>query len=646
MSRRVMILLAVLILGALALAGCGGQSTALSGPLAGSALETSTTGDGRQTGPTYTARFTLETTSDDGYAFVGVGGEIDGVRNPTLHVPAGARVEITLINGDGMRHDLTVDGFDVATSRFRDAGGSETLTFIANRSGEFEYFCSVPLHHEAGMRGTLVVEERTPAAGARARGAVLPPMEAEPAVEARPDESQPAAESETSAEQTVSFTLETTMEKGLAFKGIGGEIDGLLNPKLNVPAGAQVEITLVNGDGMLHDLTIDPFDVQTAGLLNKGERDTITFVADKSGSFEYYCSIPGHKQAGMVGTIVVEGEAAPVTGGADHADDARRAPGPTAVEASHAPAVADAPVISADPNVVAAPVGDRAPQTVTVELEAVELDGTLADGTTYEFWTFNGTVPGPMLRVRVGDTVELRLKNAEGSAFAHSVDLHAVTGHHGGGSLTQAAPGEEKVFTFQALNPGVYVYHCATPMVPHHIASGMYGLIVVEPEGGLPPVDREFYVMQGEIYSAGTPGDSGHLEFDVDAMLAEQPNYLVFNGSTQALTEELALRAKVGETVRIYMGVGGPNLTSSFHVIGEIFDRVYNLASITAPPLTDVQTVLVPPGGATVVEFTVEEPGTYVLVDHALGRLVKGLKAYLIVEGEPNPAIIHEGPAQ
>ncbi|MDQ4075473.1 MAG: copper-containing nitrite reductase [Chloroflexota bacterium] len=448
------------------------------------------------------------------------------------------------------------------------------------------------------------------------------------------------ADAPQAAEQTVQFTLETTMEHGMAFKGVGGEIDGVINPELKVPAGAEVEITLVNGDGVQHDLMIDAFGVATAQFMEKGTSETITFIADQDGTFEYICSVPGHKQAGMVGKLIVEGEATAA---------AASTPSETKVEAApvtHAAAVEGAPVIAADPNDVPAPIGERAPRTVQVELETIELVGELADGTTYEYWTFNGIVPGPMLRVRVGDTVELSMKNREDSAFAHSIDLHAVTGHHGGGSITQAAPGEEKVFTFQALNPGVYVYHCATPMVPHHIANGMYGLIVVEPEGGLPPVDREFYVMQGELYTTGRPGDTGHLDFDVDAMLDEKPNYLVFNGSTEALTEELAMRAEVGETVRIYMGVGGPNLTSGFHVIGEIFDRVYDQASITSPPLTDVQTTVVPPGGATVVEFTVDHPGTYVLVDHALGRLVKGLKAYLIVEGEPNPDIIHEGPAQ
>ena len=200
------------------------------------------------------------------------------------------------------------------------------------------------------------------------------------------------------------------------------------------------------------------------------------------------------------------------------------------------------------------------------------------------------------------------------------------------------------MFTTKALNPGLFVYHCATPMVAQHIANGMYGLILVEPEGGLPGVDREFYVMQGEVYTTGKMGEQGKQTSDVDKLLNEDPEYLVFNGAVGALTTQKPLKANVGETVRIFFGVGGPNLTSSFHVIGEIFDRVFDQASLTAAPLTDVQTTLVPPGGATMVEFGLEVPGNYILVDHALSRLQRGLAGFLIVEGPENPEIFNGTP--
>jgi nitrite reductase (NO-forming) len=210
----------------------------------------------------------------------------------------------------------------------------------------------------------------------------------------------------------------------------------------------------------------------------------------------------------------------------------------------------------------------------------------------------------------------------------------------------QVPPGEEKTFTFKALNPGLYVYHCATPMVAHHVAKGMYGLILVEPEGGLPQVDREFYIMQGEIYTREAFRERGKQEFSVEKLLAEAPEHLVFNGAVGALTEAHPLMANVGETVRIFFGVGGPNLTSSFHVIGEIFDRVYDHASLTAPPLTDVQTTTVPPGGATMVEFDLEVPGRYILVDHALARVERGLVGFLFAEGAESPEVFQAGPAQ
>ena len=285
------------------------------------------------------------------------------------------------------------------------------------------------------------------------------------------------------------------------------------------------------------------------------------------------------------------------------------------------------------------PISWREPKTVQVALETIELMGQLADGTTYRYWTFNGKVPGPMVRVRVGDTVEVRLKNAEDSWMMHNVDFHAVTGPGGGAKATLAEPGQEAGFSFKALKPGLYVYHCATPMVSQHIANGMYGMILVEPEGGLSPVDHEFYVMQGEIYTEEAFGTQGELTESYEKLMNERPEYFVFNGAVGGLTEEASLKAKVGESVRIFFGVGGPNYTSSYHVIGEIFDKVYDFGSFTGTATTDVQTVSVPPGGATITELTFEVPGTYILVDHALTRLERGLVGHLLVEGPDNPEV-------
>jgi nitrite reductase (NO-forming) len=246
--------------------------------------------------------------------------------------------------------------------------------------------------------------------------------------------------------------------------------------------------------------------------------------------------------------------------------------------------------------------------------------------------------------VRVGDTVEVTMRNAPDSWMIHTVDFHAVTGPHGGGHATMTDPGGQTGFSFKAMKPGLYVYHCATPLVGQHIANGMYGMILVEPEEGLAPVDREFYVMQGEIYTEEAYGTAGELTESYEKLLDERPEYYVFNGSVHGLKTEVPLRAKVGETVRIFFGVGGPNKTSAFHVIGEIFDRVHALGSVTGEITPDVQTVNVAPGGAMIAELTLEVPGQYVLVDHALSRVERGLAAILEVEGPANPAVFDETP--
>ena len=292
-----------------------------------------------------------------------------------------------------------------------------------------------------------------------------------------------------------------------------------------------------------------------------------------------------------------------------------------------------------DPTDLPPPISASAPRKVVLDLETVEVNGRLADSTMYHYWTFNQKVPGPFLRVRVGDTVEVNLTNAKDAMTKHSIDLHAVTGPGGGAQATQVAAGETKSFTFKALKAGLYVYHCATPPVAEHIASGMYGLILVEPEGGLPKVDREFYVMQGEVYTEAAFGAKGEVAYSRRKLLDERPEYFILNGAVGSIPAENPMRATVGETVRIYFGVGGPNYTSSFHVIGEIFDRVYDLGSLTNKPSTDIQTVTVPPGGAAIVDFKVEVPGRYVLVDHALSRAERGLAGILQVEGDANPDV-------
>ncbi len=284
------------------------------------------------------------------------------------------------------------------------------------------------------------------------------------------------------------------------------------------------------------------------------------------------------------------------------------------------------------------PITRSEPAVVKIELETREVDARLDDGVGYTYWTFNGSVPGPFLRVREGDTVELTLRNAEDSTFEHDIDLHAVNGPGGGHAVTDVLPGEEGTFRFKALNPGIYIYHCATAPIPLHISNGMYGLILVEPEEGLPEVDKEFYVVQGDLYIDGERGDKGMMSSSIAKLIDEDADYIVFNGSVGSLTGGNALQVEVGDTVRVYFGVGGPNIVSSFHIIGEIFDRVYPEGALSNP-LLNVQTTLVPAGGATMVEFTVDVPGTYLIVDHSLSRLFKGAVGHIVATGPENPEV-------
>src|SRR5215510_5168660 len=416
--------------------------------------------------------------------------------------------------------------------------------------------------------------------------------------------SPPAAVAHGDMHAPTIFTLRSGIAQGrMVYRGV------LIDDEI-------VQINLINGEGAEHDIVIDQYAARSDRVLGIGASSTLAFKADKTGEFTYFCSIAGHREAGMEGRIQVT-------------------PGARATVATIAPEVVR------DPTDLPVPIRARPPQIVRVDLETVELKGQLDDKTSYNFWTFNGKVPGPFVRVRVGDTVEVHLKNDETSLMYHSVDFHAATGPGGGAEFTQTEPGQEKVVTFRALMPGLFVYHCATPSVPHHISNGMYGLILVEPEDGLPQVDREFYVMQGEVYTKEAFGSTGHLTENTQAILNEDPEYLVFNGAVGSLTTQKPLKANVGETVRIFFGVGGPNFTSSFHVIGEIFDRVYEQASLTSPAPTNVQTTMVPPGGATVVEFQLQVPGRYILVDHALARLQRGLAGYLIVDGPAAPEIFN-----
>ncbi len=297
--------------------------------------------------------------------------------------------------------------------------------------------------------------------------------------------------------------------------------------------------------------------------------------------------------------------------------------------------------IGADPSKVPEPINRKIPQNVKISLTAKEVISEVGKGIYNNYWTYNGQVPGPMLRVREEDTVEVTLYNDKTSLHTHNIDLHSVTGPGGGATLTNVKPGETKTFTWKALAPGLYIYHCATSNVSVHNSHGQYGLILVEPKEGLLKVDKEFYVVQGELYTQGGIGKKGLLAFDPQALLDGNPTYVTFNGRIETTPR---MKAKVGDKIRMYVGNGGVNLVSSFHVIGEIFDTVYPEAAMGpgSAIYKNVQTTTVLPGGATIVEFKVDVPGKYTLVDHALARMNKGAWAILEVEGAKQPEIFSQ----
>jgi len=417
------------------------------------------------------------------------------------------------------------------------------------------------------------------------------------------------------------YRLQTAITDGrMVFVGDSADIDGVTNPPLSANKGEVVRIRLKNGDGGTHDVAVPAFGARAERILRTGNIVSVTFQIDREGNYPYFCTVSGHRTAGMEGWFNVGS-----------------APEQRAVNAQS---------ISRDPEDLPGPVKGRDAKTVRYDLTAVELKGKLGERSSYTYYTFNGKVPGPMLRVRVNDQVEVSLVNPDSNTMVHSIDFHAATGPGGGAAVMQVPPGEEKTFTFKALKPGLYVYHCASPMVSQHIANGMYGMILVEPEKGLSPVDHEFYIMQQELYTdEAMRRAEGHLEFSGKKLLNEQAEYVVLNGAVGALTQQYPLEVEVGETARIYFGVGGPNYTSSFHIIGEILDMVYPAGSFASPPLRDIQTTSVAPGGATVAELSFDVPGTYKIVDHALARMERGLIGYIRAIGSGNAEIFHEGSA-
>ncbi len=283
------------------------------------------------------------------------------------------------------------------------------------------------------------------------------------------------------------------------------------------------------------------------------------------------------------------------------------------------------------------PIRRKSPALVHVDMNATVRAINLAPGVVYRGWTFNDHVPGPFIRAREGDTLEIEITNADPTGMPHNIDFHAVIGPGGGADATTVVPGERHTAQLKLLHPGLFIYHCGAPPVPDHIANGMYGMILVEPKSGLATVDREYCVMQSEFYTTDPKDGTPYVELSRDSALQESPRYVVFNGRYGSLMGDGMLKANTGESVRIFFGNAGPNKIASFHIIGEVLDRVYREGDLLSTPGRSIQTTLVPPGGAAAVEFTPQVPGLFKIVDHAIYRTEKGAAGLLEVKGSQRP---------
>ncbi|HEU4528957.1 MAG TPA: multicopper oxidase domain-containing protein [Actinomycetota bacterium] len=277
--------------------------------------------------------------------------------------------------------------------------------------------------------------------------------------------------------------------------------------------------------------------------------------------------------------------------------------------------------------------GEGTGNIVEVDLVAEETTQTIGEGVEYRVWTFNGTAPGPVIRVNVGDTVRFTLTNDSSENLSHSIDFHAAQTPWDR-DYQPVAPGETLTFDWVARFPGVFMYHCGVPPVLHHISNGMYGAIVVEPEG-LEPA-REFVLTASEFYAGHRPNAEGLLEGDVAAMEAAEPSHVVFDGMANRYAT-MPLQARPNELVRIWVMNAGPTLTTAFHVIGALFDHVYADGNPTSV-LNGLQTYNVPPGAGAMFELRIPDEGMYPFVTHSFAYTGLGALGVLQITPDAPPA--------
>jgi nitrite reductase (NO-forming) len=390
---------------------------------------------------------------------------------------------------------------------------------------------------------------------------------------------------------------------------------------LSVEQPGRYTIKLINDGAIQHDIAFPNGPKLTA---NAKETKTADIDVPAAG-LSFICSIPGHADAGMKGTITVGSRSA--AGASGHSADDHGGPPPESD-------------VKADPNAPEyQPYDATAPAALSgtthdINLVTEEKDMTVAPGFVQHVWTFNGTVPGPVIRVHVGDTVRIHLKNPAGSQMSHSVDVHASQVAWND-EMTSIKPGEEKLYEWKAEYAGVWMYHCGTAPALHHIANGMFGMVIVEPKAGLPQVDKEFAMVQSEWY-LGPQGQPVSLAKASTA--APAPDYVVFNGVANQYKDH-PLMVGTGERVRIFVLNAGPSVDSSFHIVGTIFDTVIKEGVVLTrdnPGHYGAQAVDLAPAQGAIIELTTAEDGMYPVVTHAFNFVGRGVLG-LIKAGDGDP---------
>jgi nitrite reductase (NO-forming) len=443
--------------------------------------------------------------------------------------------------------------------------------------------------------------------------------EAPESVPPEPAEPEPAARSETTTDPE-------------AANGATGDVPGTLEVRafdlgfepaaLTVPEPGRYTVRLVNDGAIFHDIAFDDGTLIEAEAGQSAE-GIIDVPAEGIG---FLCSVPGHGPAGMTGTISVEGAPADAQASPAQADD-HAGPAPESE-------------VAADPGAPAPVIHDpRAPELLDgdaheIELVMTEQEMTVAPGFVQRVWTFGGTVPGPTIRVKVGDLIRVRLVNPAENELPHSIDFHSSQVAWND-EMRSIAPGEELLYEWSADYAGVWMYHCGTSPTLHHIANGMYGMVIVEPAEGLPPADAEFAIVQSEWYL----GPQGEVTDLAKAMAAAPaPDFVVFNGVAGQYAEA-PLEVETGERVRIFVLNAGPSVDSSFHVVGTIFDTVIKegVALLRGNEGSwGSQAVDLAPAQGAIVEFTTAEDGLYPIVTHAFNFVGRGALGILQAgDGDP-----------